>query len=1453
MKKRFLTTMLAIVLSVSTVAAAVPATVRAANQESYEALAAESNTALEAVRQYARESFRNGENQEAMALDLDLKGHTFDGTENGVITYAEDSPQMQVLKNLSKAGKGGTIIYRFKSTSDGVLFGAGEAARDDGRNMILGLQTRGGGDLRIFFRNKKNNGLKGYFAPGLKDGSWHTAALVMRPGETENAYLVVDGGENIYPSVWWSGWRPGICEHDSAFKDFQIGGGNFSSYEEMGNFNGSIDFITVTDQEFTIQELKELTAPEETPYDNNFNQMTSAGSKNTWLFTGSDTTVTDFEQLGPVRNYVGFFEDNLRSGGTFVERSRYVYNTAQPGLMVSEINNKYAELIAAYNPKAVGIMVDRSDYQKGDAGLDAFKTSLRALMEKLYADKRLPFIITPTASQNADETERIASYIAAINEVAEERGTRVADITEVTEGYLDAGNRLTALGHQETANKIKAVTGVTGKNTNYGGFYLGAEPTSIKADAAPEVTAGADSITVKVPEEYAQNTWTCALAYDGQTREYPDLASEFTIENLEPGKQYILSMVSDERAETIIELEKVEITVSEGGKGVAKQHPDGNEKVISEIQSLLTREEPVEYLFMGDSITHGIGTSGYDNVPQLFEKYLREQGRMKDVVINSGVSNATLSTTLNQIDHRLNQYDPDVVFVMLGTNDSSVNGERAEGGKGFTVQEYKDYYKELARNVYQKNQDSYMILRVPCDMTVDAAHSKYKEFFASIYDVEKEMKAEIPEMKIAVIDHMQDWIDYSEHVRNDFMSTASANTWMVDSVHPNGRGNMRMFQQILKETGLYRNDSRISNYQFKFGSWTENSKIAADTVCDAFTAELSMSQLSAYTNGLTEVTLKLQSKKGESITKTAEYQSFGKVSLNIPSDFKIYMAQVTGKDAVTNKEIQFSARINGKETGTIYNQVDQSTLTGAAESYNSANEGADKALDGDISTIWHSNYSNDAQKPVMNPATGEYERNGFTINLGETRTIGKLEYQPRSNGNNGNIRGYQLYYSTTENGDDFLPVPGGSGEWVGDGILKSAEFEPLAMRRIQLRALSTVGNTANTFISAAEFRVFTVAEVEPDIPVPDCACRIESLVFDGKSIELKADEDSAVFALNASATLSGDCKVHKGKTISYKYSIADDPAGIGSITDDKLTMTKQGTVLVKVTVQANGKTAEKTAEFSVTKKEQSKTFTLTFDANGGSVGTPSITCTRGQVYGSLPIPVREGFAFFGWFTEAEGGAEIRTGNICNMESDGTAYARWTKSTVVPDPPVVKLGVPGNPGASSNKEKSIKISWAKAENAQGYILSRYDTKTRKWKDIKTLIQNQFTDKGLKPATKYQYRVRAFHKIGSKVEERAGVQTLATATRPKKPELKLKKAGNKKVKLTWNKKTKADGYVLYVKAGKESFKKIDFKKKKVSYTKSKLVKGMKYVFKLRGYKKVDGKYIYSQYSKTVKYKA
>lgn len=69
----------------------------------------------------------------------------------------------------------------------------------------------------------------------------------------------------------------------------------------------------------------------------------------------------------------------------------------------------------------------------------------------------------------------------------------------------------------------------------------------------------------------------------------------------------------------------------------------------------LKEKDKMTWLFMGDSITHAaLWTKGYDGIAQTFEKYLKdEMGRASDTVINTAVSGATTTSTLNNIEQRL--------------------------------------------------------------------------------------------------------------------------------------------------------------------------------------------------------------------------------------------------------------------------------------------------------------------------------------------------------------------------------------------------------------------------------------------------------------------------------------------------------------------------------------------------------------------------------------------------------------------------------------------------------------------------------------------------------------------------------------------------------------------------------------------------------------------------------
>ena len=71
----------------------------------------------------------------------------------------------------------------------------------------------------------------------------------------------------------------------------------------------------------------------------------------------------------------------------------------------------------------------------------------------------------------------------------------------------------------------------------------------------------------------------------------------------------------------------------------------------------------------------------------------------------------------------------------------------------------------------------------------------------------------------------------------------------------------------------------------------------------------------------------------------------------------------------------------------------------------------------------------------------------------------------------------------------------------------------------------------------------------------------------------------------------------------------------------------------------------------------SPTYTITFNANGGTVNqTSGTTGTDGRLT-SLPTPTRGGYKFDGWYTAAAGGTEVSTSTT--FSANATIVARWT--------------------------------------------------------------------------------------------------------------------------------------------------------------------------------------------------
>ncbi len=75
-----------------------------------------------------------------------------------------------------------------------------------------------------------------------------------------------------------------------------------------------------------------------------------------------------------------------------------------------------------------------------------------------------------------------------------------------------------------------------------------------------------------------------------------------------------------------------------------------------------------------------------------------------------------------------------------------------------------------------------------------------------------------------------------------------------------------------------------------------------------------------------------------------------------------------------------------------------------------------------------------------------------------------------------------------------------------------------------------------------------------------------------------------------------------------------------------------------------------------------ESYTLTLDANGGSVSTTSKTVTYDSTYGNLPTTERTGYTFNGWYTANSGGTKIESTTQVKTASNHTLYAHWTPIT-----------------------------------------------------------------------------------------------------------------------------------------------------------------------------------------------
>ena len=80
-----------------------------------------------------------------------------------------------------------------------------------------------------------------------------------------------------------------------------------------------------------------------------------------------------------------------------------------------------------------------------------------------------------------------------------------------------------------------------------------------------------------------------------------------------------------------------------------------------------------------------------------------------------------------------------------------------------------------------------------------------------------------------------------------------------------------------------------------------------------------------------------------------------------------------------------------------------------------------------------------------------------------------------------------------------------------------------------------------------------------------------------------------------------------------------------------------------------------------------------FDANGGTVDTASATYPGGEMLGHLPLPVRDGYVFEGWYDNPNPGlGTLVTVQSVAPETMMSLFARWSLPDTDPWQPVFRF-------------------------------------------------------------------------------------------------------------------------------------------------------------------------------------
>lgn len=193
------------------------------------------------------------------------------------------------------------------------------------------------------------------------------------------------------------------------------------------------------------------------------------------------------------------------------------------------------------------------------------------------------------------------------------------------------------------------------------------------------------------------------------------------------------------------------------------------------------------------------------------------------------------------------------------------------------------------------------------------------------------------------------------------------------------------------------------------------------------------------------------------------------------------------------------------------------------------------------------------------------------------------------------------------------------------------------------------------------------------------------------------------------------------------------------------------------------------------------------------------------------------------------------------DTGAKTYSKFSK--VIAAKP--KLDTPASVKTVS-KNKKVKITWNKVDDAGGYAVYRATSKDGSYTKLGTSSTTTYKNDSITIGKRYFYKVRAYRNVSGKKKYSSYSDPIEGMTNPAQPSSISAEGADGYVKVSWKKVTGAEGYEIYRSTSDSgTYSKIGTSTSK-TYKDSSVTSGSSYYYKVRAYATINGNTIYGPMS-------